>query len=119
MNIGVIEVVLMGFVFLLIGCLVLIVGGDVKGVDLFELKLLFDEYVDVVIVLGWDGKVFSDIVENGYYVVILFDVVSLVVLLIQLGDIVLLLFVCVSFDMFKNYQYWVEVFVSVIGELLV
>lgn len=116
-NIGATEAALTGLAPSLTGRLVLIAGGDAKGADLSELKPLLDEHVDVVIALGRDGKVLSDIADNGHYVATLPDAVNLAASLTQPGDTVLLSPACASLDMFKNYQHRADVFVSAIGEL--
>lgn len=77
----------------------------------------------VVMLIGCDVLVICDMfVEIGVLFVdyVMFEgVVYVVVDLVELGDVVLLLFVCVSFDMFRNYVYCVEVFCVVVDEIVI
>ena len=99
------------------GKLILIAGGDAKGADLSELAPVLSAYVDVVIALGKDGRVLSDIAAHGFYVESLEQAVQQAFSLAEPGDTVLLSPACASLDMFKNYQHRAEVFQQAVEEL--
>ncbi|MAJ68618.1 MAG: UDP-N-acetylmuramoyl-L-alanine--D-glutamate ligase [Alteromonadaceae bacterium TMED7] len=116
-NIGATEAALQGLAGSVTGKLLLIAGGDAKGADLSELAPALTEHVDVVIALGKDGQVLSDIAEQGYYVESLERAVQQAFLLAKPGDTVLLSPACASLDMFNNYQHRAEVFQQAVKEL--
>jgi len=118
-NIGATEAALQGLAGSLKGKLILIAGGDAKGADLSELAPVFSAHVDVVIALGKDGQVLSDIASHGFYVESLEQAVQQAFSLAEPGDTVLLSPACASLDMFKNYQHRAEVFQQAVEELSV
>ena len=105
------------------GKLILLAGGQGKGVDFSALGTCIDEYVSVVIVYGEDGGKIKDVVSSSLVQVI--DATShnfreLIVLayeLAQSGDWILLAPACASFDMFKNFEARGEQFVEYINEI--
>lgn len=116
-NIGATEAALSGLAGSLKGRLILIAGGDAKGADLNDLKPSLDRYVDIVIALGQDGRLLSDIAQQGYYVGSLKEAVNLAFSLAEPGDSVLLSPACASLDMFTSYQHRAEVFADAVQEL--
>lgn len=100
--------------------LVLIAGGDAKGVDLLPLKELIDTQVKHLIVLGKDASKFIQIVPNAVRVRDLQEAVSTALSLLQKADyenaVVLLSPACASLDMFSNYQERGDVFVNAVKE---
>ena len=118
-NIGATEAALQGLAGSINGKLILIAGGDAKGADLSELAPVFSAHVDVVIALGKDGQVLSDIAAHSFYVESLEQAVQQAFSLAEPGDAVLLSPACASLDMFKNYQHRAEVFQQAVEELSV
>lgn len=100
--------------------LVLIAGGDAKGVDLLPLKELIDTQVKHLIVLGKDAPKFIQLVPEAIRVRDLEQAVSTALSLLQKADyenaVVLLSPACASLDMFSNYQERGDVFVNAVKE---
>jgi UDP-N-acetylmuramoylalanine--D-glutamate ligase len=100
--------------------LVLIAGGDAKGVDLLPLKELIDTQVKHLIVLGKDAPKFIQLVPKAIRVRDLQQAVSTALSLLQKADyenaVVLLSPACASLDMFSNYQERGDVFVNAVKE---
>lgn len=94
--------------------LILIAGGDAKGVELLPLKASIDEYVDQLIVLGKDAAKFSQIIPNAIPVADLNEAVKTAQSLLKNSQAanatVLLSPACASIDMFANYQQRGDVF---------
>lgn len=86
------------------GRLILIAGGDGKGVDFTELASVLTAQVDQVITLGRDGPAIAKLVPGSIEVVSLQQAVETAVKLAKPGDMVLLSPACASLDMFKNYE---------------
>lgn len=86
------------------GRLILIAGGDGKGVDFAELAKVLQAQVDQVITLGRDGPAIAQLVPGCIEVNSLQQAVETAVKLAQPGDMVLLSPACASLDMFKNYE---------------
>lgn len=116
-NIGATQAALAGLTPSLQGKLILIAGGDAKGADLTELAPLLDKHVDIVIALGRDGRILSEIAQQGFYVNSLEDAVTKAFSLATAGDTVLLSPACASLDMFTSYQHRAEVFCRAVQEL--
>jgi UDP-N-acetylmuramoylalanine--D-glutamate ligase len=100
--------------------LVLIAGGDAKGVDLSPLKEIIDSQVNQLIVLGKDAHKFIQLIPNAIHVRNLQEAVATSLSLIQKADcanaVVLLSPACASLDMFVNYQDRGEIFASAVTE---
>ncbi|WP_244877400.1 UDP-N-acetylmuramoyl-L-alanine--D-glutamate ligase [Brumicola pallidula] len=100
--------------------LVLIAGGDAKGVDLSPLKKIIDSQVNQLIVLGKDAHKFIELIPNAIHVRNLQEAVATSLSLIQKADranaVVLLSPACASLDMFVNYQDRGNMFASAVNE---
>lgn len=100
--------------------LVLIAGGDAKGVDLLPMKELIDTQVKHLIVLGKDAPKFIQLSPKAILVRDLQEAVSTALSLLQKADyenaVVLLSPACASLDMFANYQERGDVFVKAVKE---
>jgi UDP-N-acetylmuramoylalanine--D-glutamate ligase len=100
--------------------LVLIAGGDAKGVDLSPLKEIIDSQVNQLIVLGKDAHKFIQLIPNAIHVKNLQEAVATSLLLIQKAEranaVVLLSPACASLDMFVSYQDRGETFASAVTE---
>lgn len=116
-NIGATQAALAGLTPSLQGKLILIAGGDAKGADLTELVPLLNKHVDIVVALGRDGRILSEIAKQGFYVNSLEDAVKKAFSLATAGDTVLLSPACASLDMFTSYQHRAEVFCRAVEEL--
>jgi UDP-N-acetylmuramoylalanine--D-glutamate ligase len=86
------------------GKLILIAGGDGKGVDFSELASVLRSQVDQVITLGRDGPQIAALVPGSIEVKDLKAAVKAAAAIAQSGDMVLLSPACASLDMFKNYE---------------
>jgi UDP-N-acetylmuramoylalanine--D-glutamate ligase len=100
--------------------LVLIAGGEAKGVDLSPLKEIIESQVNQLIVLGKDAHKFIQLIPNAIHVRNLQEAVATSLSLIQKADranaVVLLSPACASFDMFVNYQDRGDMFASAVTE---
>lgn len=86
------------------GKLILIAGGDGKGVDFTELAIVLRQQVDQVITLGRDGPAIAALVPGSIEVADLTAAVKQAAAVANAGDMVLLSPACASLDMFKNYE---------------
>lgn len=86
------------------GKLILIAGGDGKGVEFTELATVLRQEVDQVITLGRDGPAIAALVPGAIEVTDLTAAVQQAAALAKPGDMVLLSPACASLDMFKNYE---------------
>lgn len=86
------------------GKLILIAGGDGKGVDFAELAAVLKQQVDQVITLGRDGPAIAALVPGSIQVADLAAAVKQAAVIAKPGDMVLLSPACASLDMFKNYE---------------
>lgn len=88
--------------------IVWIVGGVDKGNDYFELIELVKEKVKVIICFGKENdkikEVFSGLVEIIVEVGLVMEVVVYGYCLVKKDEIVFFFLVCVSFDLFENYE---------------
>ncbi len=100
--------------------LILIAGGDAKGVDLLPLKQLIDTQVKHLIVLGKDAPKFIQLIPNAVRVQNLQEAISTALSLLKKAEyenaVVLLSPACASLDMFSNYQERGDVFVHAVKE---
>lgn len=102
------------------GQLILIAGGQGKGVDFAPMRTAMKQYVDQLILIGEDAPV----LEKTFHSIVpithansMEDAVNKAAQLAQKGDIVLLSPMCASFDMFKNYMHRGEVFIKAVQSL--
>lgn len=84
--------------------MILIAGGDGKGVDFTELASVLRSQVDQVITLGRDGPQIAALVPGSIEVKDLKAAVKAAAAIAKNGDMVLLSPACASLDMFKNYE---------------
>lgn len=96
------------------GKLILIAGGDGKGVDFTELAQVFNQHVDQLITLGRDGPAIAKLVAGTIEVATLQQAVQTAMQLAQPGDMVLLSPACASLDMFKNYEERGQIFADAV-----
>lgn len=96
------------------GKLILIAGGDGKGVDFTELAQVFNQHVDQLITLGRDGPAIAKLVAGTIEVASLQQAVQTAMQLAQPGDMVLLSPACASLDMFKNYEERGQIFADAV-----
>ena len=100
--------------------LILIAGGDAKGVDLSPLKEMLDTQVKQLIVLGKDALKFIELIPNAIHVGDLQEAVATSLALLHKADfanaVVLLSPACASLDMFVNYEDRGDVFASAVIE---
>jgi UDP-N-acetylmuramoylalanine--D-glutamate ligase len=103
--------------------LILIAGGDAKGVDLLPLKEMIDTQVNQLIVLGKDALKFIQLVPNAIQVSDLPEAVSISLSLLEKADytnaVVLLSPACASLDMFLNYEDRGNSFAAAVAEQVV
>lgn len=99
---------------------ILIAGGDAKGVDLFPLKESIESHVQGLIVLGKDALKFKALVPEAIHVTTMAAAVAQAIELIAQSDAanctVLLSPACASIDMFSNYQQRGDVFSAAVRE---
>jgi UDP-N-acetylmuramoylalanine--D-glutamate ligase len=100
--------------------LILIAGGDAKGVDLSPLKEMIDTQVNQLIVLGKDAHKFIELIPNAIHVDDLHEAVSISMSLLKKADsvnaVVLLSPACASLDMFVNYEDRGKMFANAVNE---
>jgi UDP-N-acetylmuramoylalanine--D-glutamate ligase len=100
--------------------LILIAGGDAKGVDLSPLKEMIDTQVNQLIVLGKDALKFIELIPNAIHVGDLHEAVSISLSLLRKADyvnaVVLLSPACASLDMFVNYEARGKSFANAVSE---
>lgn len=100
------------------GKLILIAGGDGKGVDFSELATVLKQQVDQVITLGRDGPAIAALVPGAIQVVDLTAAVKQAAAIAKPGDMVLLSPACASLDMFKNYEERGRLFAEAVLQVL-
>ncbi len=100
------------------GKLILIAGGDGKGVDFTELATVLKQQVDQVITLGRDGPAIAALVPGTIEVADLTAAVKQAAALAKSGDMVLLSPACASLDMFKNYEERGRLFAEAVLQVL-
>jgi UDP-N-acetylmuramoylalanine--D-glutamate ligase len=102
------------------GQLILIAGGQSKGVDFSSLRTAMKQYVSQLILIGEDAplleKTFHSIVPI-VHATSMDDAVSKATNFAKPGDAVLLSPACASFDMFNNYKHRGEVFIKAVESL--
>jgi len=86
------------------GRLILIAGGDGKGVNFDEFASVLRARVEVLITMGKDGPEIAKRVPGAIEVPDLQTAVKTAIAQSQPGDLVLLSPACASLDMFKNYE---------------
>lgn len=98
--------------------LILIAGGDGKGADFSPLKILLNNNVSRLIILGKDGNAIAELVSTSAIEAIkvntLAEAVKQAKAIAQQGDMVLLSPACASIDMFKNYMVRGEEFIAAV-----
>ncbi|WP_430458265.1 UDP-N-acetylmuramoyl-L-alanine--D-glutamate ligase [Rheinheimera sp.] len=100
------------------GKLILIAGGDGKGVDFTELSTVLRQQVDEVITLGRDGPAIAALVPGSIEVADLTAAVKQAAALARAGDMVLLSPACASLDMFKNYEERGRLFADAVQQVI-
>ncbi len=100
------------------GKLILIAGGDGKGVDFTELAHVLKQQVDQVITLGRDGPAIAALVPGAIQVADLTAAVKQAAAIAKAGDMVLLSPACASLDMFKNYEERGRLFAEAVMQVL-
>ncbi len=100
------------------GKLILIAGGDGKGVDFTELAAVLQQQVDQVITLGRDGPAIAALVPGAIEVADLTAAVKQAAAIAKAGDMVLLSPACASLDMFKNYEERGRLFAEAVLQVL-
>lgn len=100
------------------GKLILIAGGDGKGVDFTELAAVLQQQVDQVITLGRDGPAIAALVPGAIEVADLTAAVKHAAAIAKAGDMVLLSPACASLDMFKNYEERGRLFAEAVLQVL-
>lgn len=100
------------------GKLILIAGGDGKGVDFTELANVLKQQVDQVITLGRDGPAIAALVPGAMQVADLTAAVKQAAAIAKAGDMVLLSPACASLDMFKNYEERGRLFAEAVLQVL-
>ncbi len=100
------------------GKLILIAGGDGKGVDFSDLAAVLRQQVDQVITLGRDGPAIAALVPGTIEVVDLTEAVKRAASIATSGDMVLLSPACASLDMFKNYEERGRLFAEAVLQVL-
>lgn len=100
------------------GKLILIAGGDGKGVDFTELAAVLQQQVDQVITLGRDGPAIAALVPGAIEVADLMAAVKQAAAIAKAGDMVLLSPACASLDMFKNYEERGRLFAEAVSQVL-
>ncbi|WP_348734029.1 UDP-N-acetylmuramoyl-L-alanine--D-glutamate ligase [Rheinheimera texasensis] len=100
------------------GKLILIAGGDGKGVDFTELAAVLQQQVDQVITLGRDGPAIAALVPGAIEVADLTAAVKQAAAIARAGDMVLLSPACASLDMFKNYEERGRLFAEAVLQVL-
>jgi UDP-N-acetylmuramoylalanine--D-glutamate ligase len=102
------------------GQLILIAGGQGKGVDFSPLRPAIKKYVSRLILIGEDAPLLEKTFDGAVpmtQVVSMEDAVAKATQFAKTGDVVLLSPACASFDMFKNYMHRGEVFMQAVESL--
>jgi UDP-N-acetylmuramoylalanine--D-glutamate ligase len=99
---------------------ILIAGGDAKGVNLFPLVKPIKERVNQLIVMGKDAHKFIELFPKARLVVTLQEAITLALEILDSANFmnatVLLSPACASVDMFKNYQHRGDAFIQAVNE---
>lgn len=86
------------------GTLYLLLGGDGKGADFFDLKPLINQPNIVCYCFGRDGGLLADLTPNSVRVETMAEAVAQIRPQLQAGDMVLLSPACASLDQFPNFE---------------
>ena len=117
-NVGATLAAIAGLRADVLGKLILIAGGDGKGVDFTELAAVLQQQVDQVITLGRDGPAIAALVPGTIEVADLMAAVKQAAAIAKAGDMVLLSPACASLDMFKNYEERGRLFAEAVLQVL-
>lgn len=117
-NVGATLAAIAGLRADVLGKLILIAGGDGKGVDFTELAHVLKQQVDQVITLGRDGPAIAALVPGAIQVADLTAAVKQAAAIAKAGDMVLLSPACASLDMFKNYEERGRLFAEAVMQVL-
>lgn len=105
-NVGATLAALEGFAEQAVPHLILIAGGDGKGVDFGPLREPVGKYVKAVVLLGRDAEKIADALDAAtvvHHVVDMSQAVTRASEIASAGDLVLLSPACASLDMFENF----------------
>ncbi len=86
---------------------VLIAGGDGKGADFTSLAELIRKYVSALILIGRDGELIAKVVGDSvekFYAINMLSAVEVAKKIAKPGSLVLLSPACASFDMYSGYE---------------
>jgi len=100
---------------------ILIAGGEGKGVDFSALRTPVANCVRAVVLIGRDAELIEKALAGVVPVVRAADMHAAVreaARLAQSGDVVLLSPACASFDMFRNYEHRGQVFAQAVNEVV-
>jgi UDP-N-acetylmuramoylalanine--D-glutamate ligase len=100
---------------------ILIAGGDGKGVDFSELRASVARCARAVVLIGRDAPLIEKALDGVVPLVNAKDMhmaVREAARLAQPGDVVLLSPACASFDMFRNYEHRGQVFAQAVKEVV-
>ena len=120
-NVGASVAAIEGLGEVIAGKIVLIAGGDGKGADFSQLKQPVQRYVRELIVIGRDGQLIEDSVQETVHcsrAETLNEAVDRALKVSQQGDTVLLAPACASFDMFSSFEQRGDQFVELVREKL-
>ncbi len=102
------------------GKVVLIAGGESKGLDMAVLEAPMREFGRAAVLMGADAPLLAEVLEpvvDVFHAESMKDAVERSQQVAQSGDVVLLSPACASFDMFKNFEQRGECFVSEVNAL--
>lgn len=105
-NVGATLAALEGFAEQGAARLILIAGGDGKGVDFRPLRQPVERYVKAVVLLGRDAKKIADALDDStavHHVADMSQAVARAAEIATAGDLVLLSPACASLDMYENF----------------
>lgn len=103
------------------GKIILIAGGQGKGMDFSPLRNVMTKYVKTLILFGEDASKIANALAGSTELMMVSDLSEAVTqanTLAQAGDNVLLSPACASFDMFRNYEHRGEVFTELVKKLM-
>jgi len=89
------------------GPVVLIAGGMGKGADFSALRVVVEQHVKALLLIGEDAALIRDALNGAAQIFMATDLQEVVKLadeLAESGDVVLLSPACSSFDMFENFE---------------
>lgn len=104
------------------GKVIVIAGGDGKGADFSDLRLVVASYVSHLLLLGRDGPVMAQALSGSAVIhecAGLEEAVSMADQLAKPGDAVLLAPACASLDMFNSFEHRGERFAELVNRLIV